>query len=80
MTPFQHEGSWQPDEPVTMTYGTFLAAIKDATNAGIENERTSIAERVNKLYESAVHIGANPLVIDGLKQALTAIAAGGVQE
>jgi len=75
-----HEGTWQPHEEITIKYGDFLRAVKDATNAGIENEKTNIAERVNKLYESAIEIGADPRVIDGLKQALTAIAAGGVQE
>ena len=75
-----HEGTWQPHEEITLTYGDFLRAIKDATAAGIENERTVIAERVNKLYTSAIEIGADPRVIDGLRQALTAIAAGGVQE
>ena len=75
-----HEGTWQPHEKIQMTYEDFLAAIKDATAAGVENERTVIAERVNKLYTSAIEIGADPRVIDGLRQALTAIAAGGVQE
>jgi len=75
-----HEGTWQPDEEITLKYGDFLRAIKDATNAGIENERAQIAERVNKLHESAIHIGASPLVIDGIHQALNAVVNGGVQE
>lgn len=73
------DGTWKPTDTISMTYGEFLDAIKDAARAALESERISIAERVDKLHHSAIEIGASPLVIDGIKQALDAIA-GGIQE